>query len=90
MNMFLIGKWPGKKDKHMHINILKCGNSVEVCQKFIDDMRGKTISYHIDNSTRVAYLLKERDNHCKMLNGLERKFLLICHKNGKVVYPEYF
>ena len=37
----------------------------------------------------VASLLKEGGTHCKTLNGLVRKILLKCHKNGIMLCPEY-
>ena len=53
-------------------------------------MRGKTISFQIDNATAVAYLLKEGGTHCKTLNGEVRRILLRCHRNRIVVCSEYF
>ena len=52
-------------------------------------MRGKTISFQIDHTIAVAYLLKEEGTHYKTLNGLVRKILLKCHKKGVTVCPEY-
>ena len=51
-------------------------------------MRGKAISFQIDDTTAVAYLLKEGDTHCKILNGLASKILLKCHKSGITVCPQ--
>ena len=58
-------------------------------QRFKETLRGMTVSIQIDNTTTVAYLLKEGGTHCKTLNGLVRKMLLKCHENGIMVCPEY-
>ena len=52
-------------------------------------MSGKTVSFQIDNTMAVAFLLKKGGTHCKTLNGLVRKILLKCHRNGVPVCPEY-
>ena len=59
------------------------------CQKVKESLRGKTISFKIDNTTAVACLLKEGGTYCKTLNGLARKILLRCHEKGIMVCQEY-
>ena len=53
------GTWPAKKGKNTNINILKVETVWTACQRFKESLRGKTVSFQIDNSTAVAYLLKE-------------------------------
>ena len=60
------------------------------CQRFEESLRGKTVSFQIDNTTAVAYLLKNCSTHCKTLNCLVRKILLKCHWNGIMVCSEYY
>ena len=45
-------------------------------QRLEESLRGKTMSFQIDNRTAVAYLLKEGGTQCKTLIGLVRKILL--------------
>ena len=59
------------------------------CQRFEESMRRKTISFQIDNTTAVPYLMNMVGNHCKTLNCLTRKILLKFHENGVTVCPEY-
>ena len=59
------------------------------CQRFKESLKGKTVSFQIDNTTTVVYLLKEGGTNCKTLNGLARMILLKCHENGIMVCPEY-
>ena len=59
------------------------------CQRLNESLRRRTVSFQIDKTTAVAYLLKVSGTHCKTLNGLVRKILLKCHKNGTTVCPEY-
>ena len=70
-------KYPGKETVWM------------TCQGFEESLRGKTVSFQIESSTVVAYLLKEGGSHFKTLNGLTRKILLKCHENGITVCLEY-
>ena len=58
------------------------------CQRFEESTRGKTVSFEIDNTTAVTYLLKEEGTHYKDLSGLERTILLKCHKNGVFRIPQ--
>ena len=88
-NLSLRGRWPAKKGRDTYINILELETVWMACQRFEEAMRGKAISFQIDNTMAVAYLLKEGGTHCKTLNGLVRKILLKCHKNGVTVCPEY-
>ena len=74
-------KWPEKKGKNMYINILEIETVWKGFQKFEDEMKGKTISFLIDNTTAVACLLKEGCSHCKTLNTLMRKILLKCYRS---------
>ena len=65
------------------------GNSVDGLSTAWGIITGEDFSFQIDNTTAVAYLLKQGGMHCKTLNGLVRKILLKCHENGIKVCPEY-
>ena len=88
-NLSFQGRWLAKKDKNTHINILELGTVWMACQRFEESLRGKTISFQIDNATAVAYLLKEGGTHCRTLNAVVRKILLNCHENGIMVCPKF-
>ena len=88
-NLSFQGKWPAKKGKNTHINILEMETVWMACQRFKESLMGKTVSFQIDNTTAVAYVLKEGGTHCKTLNGLARKILLKCHEIRILVCPEY-
>ena len=83
------GRWPAKKGRNTHINILEMETVWMACQRFEESMKEKTISLQVDDTTAVANLFKEGETHCKTLNSLLRKILLKCHKNQVTVYPEY-
>ena len=73
-NRYLQGwVWHAKMSKNIYINILELVTIWMTYQRFKELMRGKTISFQLDNTTAVAYLLKEGGTHCKTLNGLARK-----------------
>ena len=65
------------------------GNSVDSLPKVEESLRGKTVSFQIDNTTVVAYLLRKGGTHCMTSNGLVRKILLKCHVNRIMVCPVY-
>ena len=88
-NLSFQGRWPEKKGKNTHINILELNTVWKACQWFEESIRGTTVSLQIDNTTTVAYLLKYGGTHCKTLNGLVRKILLKCHENQIMVFQEY-
>ena len=57
-NFSFRGRWPAKKETH-HINILELEIVWMTCQGFEELIKGKTVSFWIDNTTAVVYLLKE-------------------------------
>ena len=83
------GRWPAEKCKSTHINILEVETVWMACQMLKESLWGKTVSFQIDNTTAIAYLLKEGGTNCKTLNGLVRNILLKCHENGIMVCLEY-
>ena len=89
-NLPFWGRWPAEKAKNTHINILELETVWIAYQRFEESLTGKTVSFQIDNTTAVAYLLKEGGTHYKTLNSLVRKILLKCHENVITVCPEYF
>ena len=48
-----------KKDKNPPINILELEKVWLVCKWFAESLRGKTVSFHVENTTAVASLLKK-------------------------------
>ena len=76
----------GKKHPHQHP---RTRNTVEGLFKVQGSNEEKAISFQIENTTLVPYLLKEGGIHCKTLNGLARKILLTCHRNVVMVCSEY-
>ena len=67
-NLSFRGRWPAKKGRNTYINILEMETVWFACQKCEEAMREKNVFFQIDNTTAVAYLVKEGGTHCKTLN----------------------
>ena len=67
------GRWPTKKGRNTYINILKLETVWMACQRFKELMKGKTISFQIENTTTVAYLLREGELIARPSNVLLRR-----------------
>ena len=48
-----------KEGRSTHINILELKTVWLACQRFEELVKGKAVSFQIDNTTAVAYQLKE-------------------------------
>ena len=57
-NLSFRGRWSAKKGRGTHINILEINIVWMACQKFKEVMGVKTISFQMDNTMAVTYLLK--------------------------------
>ena len=66
-------RWPAKKGRDTHINILELETVWMACQKFKRSDKGEDHLLQTDKTMVVAYLLKDGGTHFKTLNGLARK-----------------
>ena len=83
------GLWPGKKGKYTHINLLELETVWKAVQEFEEEIQGRAVTFQIDNTTAVAYLMNEGGTRSKQLNNLATKILLRCEELGCQITPAY-
>ena len=74
-------KWPGKKERKTHINLLNLDMVLKTCLKFEDEIKGITVSFQINNTRSGGLSDEEGSIHCKKFNYLVRKIFLKYHRD---------
>ena len=81
-NLVFRGKWSGSNGRETHINLLKLEVIWKACQRFEKEIKGKGVSFRIDDTTIVAYLMKDGGAYCRELNGCKEDLTEMSHSNG--------
>ena len=86
--MSVHGLW-SDTDKLNHINYLEFKTVLYALRHWTQHLRHQCVSIQIDNTTAVAYLLKEGGTQCKSLHYLAAEILLLAHQHNIVIRPSY-
>ena len=82
------GKW-SRKERTRHINFLELTVVHLALQLWQGQMTQKVISVQMDNTTAVAYLIKEGGAQSPVLSDLASKILILAGRHNIVLRPTY-
>ena len=82
------GKW-SRKERTRHINLLELIVVHLALQLWQGQMTQKMISVQMDNTTEVAYLIKEGGTQSPVLSDLASKILIVSGRHTIVLRPTY-
>ena len=86
--MSIKGLWTDT-DKLNHINYLELKTVLFVLQHWLPHLRHQSVSLKLDNTTAVAYLLKEGGTQCKYLHYLAAEILVLASLHQILLRPNY-